>query len=86
MNEITNQMTVQIVGSAAGKSLEVPIQTLNDASAKYRAFLDENGFGSRDGGCCYIKHGGKIVAHVSHNGKVWEGKKYVPDAKPIFTP
>lgn len=75
-----------IVGSAVGNSDFIPLTTLNDASAAFRAFCDENGFGARDAGDCQIWQGNKIVAHVSYNGKVWEGETWTRDAKPIFDP
>lgn len=81
-----NNFSVKIVGSECGNSPEVPIETLNDASAKYRAFIAENGLGASGAGSCYILQNKKIVAHVSYNGKVWEGKSWTPDAKPIFDP
>jgi len=40
-----DSFTVKIVGSECGNSPEVPIETLNDASAKYRAFIEQNGLG-----------------------------------------
>jgi len=45
MNTPTEKLTVQIVNSAIGNSPAVPIETLNDASAKYRAFIEQNGLG-----------------------------------------
>lgn len=70
---LTKTMTFQVLRSAVGKSKEVPFVTLNEASAAYRAFIEENGFGGRDAGICVIKSEGKVVAHVSYNGKVWAG-------------
>jgi len=75
-----------VVDSAIGNSEFVPIKTLNEASAFYRNFLDENGFGARDGGICYIYHGNKVVPRVSYNGRVWDGENYQPNATPIFDP
>lgn len=76
--------TVKIVNSECGNSPEFPIQTLNDASAKYRAFIESNGLGASGAGSCYILHNGGIVAHVSYNGKVWEGKRWTENAKQLF--
>ena len=86
MNEITAPLTVKIVGSDMGDSPEVPINTLNDASAKYRAFIEENGLGASGAGRCLIMQSGKVVGRVSYNGKVWEGNTHTPNATPIFQP
>jgi hypothetical protein len=75
-----------IVGSALGDSEFIPFTTLNEASRAFRFFCDENGFGARDAGSCYIYNGNKIVARVSYNGKVWEGSTYKPGAAPLFDP
>lgn len=79
-------MTIRVVGSGAGSSQHFPIQTLNEASAKYRAFLDAQGLGSREAGRCFIYQSGKAVAHVSFNGRVWAGRAYKPNAVPIYDP
>lgn len=77
-----------IVGSEVGSCPPVPMTTLNEASIAYRAFCDANFLGASGAGRCLIKQGGKTVAHVSYNGRVWEGngRKFNPDAKPIFDP
>ena len=80
------QLFCVIIGSAVGDSEFIPCTTLNQCSAAYRAFLNENDLGSRDAGSCYIYSGNKIVAHVSYNGKVWEGEHYILNAEPLFKP
>ncbi len=62
-----------IIGSAVGDSEFIPLETLNQASAAFRAFCDENGFSARDAGDCQIWNGSKPVAHVSYNGNIWQG-------------
>jgi hypothetical protein len=60
-----------IVDSAVGESEFIPLTTLNEASAAFRAFCDNNGFGARDAGDCQIWHNGQLVAHVAFNGNVF---------------
>jgi hypothetical protein len=79
-------MQIEIKGSALGSCPPVPFKTLNEASVAYRAFIEQNGLGSRDAGACYIRDGGKVVAHVSYNGKVWAGKEWDGKAEPLFVP
>jgi hypothetical protein len=81
-----NALTVQIIASAVGSSPVMPFATLNEASEAYRAFLNENDLGSRDAGRCIIRQGGKVVAHISYNGKVWPGERWVAESVPIFDP
>lgn len=79
-------MTLHVTKTALGNAPVVEITTLNQASAIYRAFIEQNDLGGRDAGIALIKHQGKVVAHVSYNGRVWEGKSWTPDSKPIFEP
>lgn len=81
---MNTNLTLKIVRSAVGTSQHFPFSTLNEASAKYRAFLSQNDLDMHGAGHCYIYDGKKIVAHVSFNGKVWAGAKYVAGAKPIW--
>lgn len=80
------QLYCVIVGSVLGNSEFVPMTTLNEASAAYRAFIEAHCLGASEAGECLIYHGNKVVAHVSYNGRVWEGEGYNPNAKPIFEP
>lgn len=79
-------MTLQVLRSAVGNGPVTPFETLNQASAAYRAFIEQNGFGAREAGACVIRDGSKVVAHVSYNGKVWAGRHSVPGAEPLFVP
>jgi hypothetical protein len=79
-------LTVQILNSVLGNGPVVPCVTLNQASAAYRAFIDQNGLGSSEAGRCVIRQGRKVVAHVSYNGKVWPGANYHANTQPIYTP
>lgn len=82
------QLYCVIIGSAVGNSEFIPITTVNQASAAFRAFCAENGFGARDAGSCKIYAGGKQVGYVSYNGRVWEGREadWKSGATPIFDP
>lgn len=79
-------MTLHVTKTALGNAPAVEIQTLNQASALYRAFLRQNNLGAREAGQALIKHGGKVVAHVGFNGTVWAGRHWFSGAKPIFDP
>jgi hypothetical protein len=47
--------------------------SLADASAQYRKYIDDNGFGARDAVKATVKEvGGKVLASISYNGRVWE--------------
>lgn len=88
MNTPLAPMTIQVKRSALGDGPELPIVTLNQASAAYRAFLDSGGLGSSEAGCCLIRQAGKVVAHVSYNGKVWAGteRDWKAGTEPLFVP
>lgn len=90
LSEIRDQqkpiLQIVVLNSAVGNSEFFPIKTLNQASAFYRRFCEVNGFGARDAGRCEIWDETKCVAHVSYNGKVWEGQFWDSNAKPIFVP
>lgn len=52
----------------------IPFRTLNEASAIYRRLIDQNCFGASQVGQAIITDGKTAVAHISYNGKVWQGK------------
>lgn len=79
-------LTCRITGSDAGSCAPMQCDTLNQASAAYRAFIKENFFGASEAGTCRIYANGRQVAYVSYNGKVWSGTHYQPDAKPLYDP
>lgn len=81
-----HSMTLHVTKTALGNAPAVEIQTLNQASALYRAFLRRNNLGAREAGQALIKHQGKVVAHVGFNGTVWAGRRWFSGAKPIFDP
>lgn len=79
-------MTLLIVKSAFGPVPPVEVFTLNQASAAFIAFTEHNNLGGNEAGECLLKIGGKVVAHVSFNGRVWAGRRWFSGAKPIFEP
>ena len=86
---VQTQQYVVIVGSDLGDSEFIPITTLNEASARYRAFIEANNLGGSQAGSCHIYSGGQIVAHVSYNGRVWgrpSPRDWQPGDKPIYDP
>ncbi len=50
---------------------EVRVETLHEASVKCRQFIDENGLGGGNWAGGQIFDGGKQIARVSYNGRVW---------------
>lgn len=65
------------------------VATHAEASAAVRAEIDAAGVGGEEWSshrAGRILVGGKVVAHVSYNGKVWAGPKWTPDAVPLFNP
>ncbi len=69
MNPNTQQFTFKIDGKPA-----VPVQSVADAAAKWEQYRDRTGAGVSEignGGTVY--QGGRKVATVSYNGRIWEG-------------
>ena len=86
-------LVVTIEDSALGDSEPIKCETLNQASAAFLAFIQENNLGSRDAGRCVIRKGygrapEQIVAHVSYNGKVWAGsvQEWTAETELLFKP
>ena len=59
----------------------VEVNSYTAASKVVREYIDENNLGSKEFSGGSIKHNGKVIAHVSYNGRVWAGAKYDPKAK-----
>jgi hypothetical protein len=57
-----------------------------EASAAVRKFIGTRGSSQCPRGMGLISDGGKIVAHVSYNGRVWAGGEYVPGAPLLYDP
>jgi hypothetical protein len=67
---------------------EVEVHDWADASAKFREWIDENGYGMSqlDAGSGDIMQGGELVARVSYNGRVWGPEKWTQQTRPIWEP
>lgn len=57
------------------KKILFPVRTLREASQAVRYFIERQGLGSRDWDGGWVRDGGKKIAHVSYNGRVWLPKK-----------
>lgn len=84
----SEKLKIKIVDSEVGSSPVVEISDVNEASKRYRAFIEEHGFGSSQSGVCLIYKGNEVIGHVSYNGKVWSGtpQQWKSDSEPIFDP
>lgn len=62
----------------------VPVKTFREASDACMKFIEDNDLGSGNwyGGEIYDDKG-KIIAHVSYNGRVWEGEHWTSNTKEI---
>ncbi len=67
-------------GSMLIKAHLVTVRSFKDASYKCSKFIEDNelGGGNWDGGQIFDETG-KQIAHVSYNGRVWEGKVNPPN-------
>ena len=63
----------------------VSVKTFKEASEACVKFINENDLGSGNwyGGEIYDNKG-KIIAHVSYNGRVWEGQNWSTNAVEIL--
>ena len=63
-----------------------PVNTLQEAAQKCREYIDENdlGGGNWSGGDVYDING-KVIAHVTYNGRVWNTSSYDDKNKKEFT-
>lgn len=66
------------------KNKSIKVNSFKEASDVCKKFIDDNGLGSGnwEGGQIF-DDAGKQIAHVSYNGRVWEGKTWTPNAKEI---
>lgn len=64
--------------------IRLPIRSFASASKVCRNFIEKFDLGSGNWTGGQIGDiNGKIIAHVSYNGRVWQGEKWTPDAKEI---
>lgn len=67
----------------------VPFTTCAEVSAAYRATIEEMGVGASETPPCHILDAdGRVVGHVSYNGRVWlgDGRDWTSDTRPIYDP
>lgn len=80
-NNGTATMTVVVMGK------KIPVHNWSEASNAVEVIRDRTGLGYSQMGASFpIFKGGKQIAHVSYNGRVWAGTEYSPTAKPIYDP
>ncbi|SHG89239.1 hypothetical protein [Bradyrhizobium erythrophlei] len=75
------------------RSRAVKVASYADASERVRRFIDTGDLGAGCGsslapftGGTIIDDAGKIIAHVSYNGRVWPGAEWKPNSKPLYDP
>jgi hypothetical protein len=62
------------------------VTSYQEASEAVRAFIGNRGASQCPRDMGLIADGGKIVARVSYNGRVWKGKEYKPGAIKLYDP
>lgn len=62
----------------------VPVKSFKEASELCQQFIEDNdlGAGNWSGGEIFNDKN-EVIAHVSYNGRVWEGQRWNPDSKEI---
>lgn len=71
----TTKMAVRPVATFNLNGRVVPVQTIDEARSLWIALRDAEGLGSSDvvRGCGEYMEDGRVVAHVSYNGRMWQG-------------
>jgi hypothetical protein len=79
-------MIVQLSKGRRGAPLCKTVGSYREASEAVRAYIEHGDlpYSRFTGGP--IAEGGKIVAHVSYNGRVWAGTEWTPGATPLYDP
>lgn len=68
----------------ASKDKNVKVNSFLEAQQKCMKFIDKNNLGGGNWSGGHIKDNtGKIIAHISYNGRVWEGATWTKDTKEI---
>jgi hypothetical protein len=81
---MTTKLTT-LTARVGKKSL--PMHSWEQVSDAYRSTIAALGVGaSKAPRCVIVDNAGRVVAHVSYNGRVWAGEAWQPDTKPIFDP
>ncbi len=65
-------------------SKTVEVISMKEAKTKCLNFIEENDLGSSNwSGGQILDDDNKVIAHVSYNGRVWEGEQWTPQTKEI---
>lgn len=64
----------------------VPVESFAAASNAVLGYIARNNLGGGNWAGGLIFRGGKPIAHVSYNGRVWRGKSWKSGQKPIYEP
>jgi hypothetical protein len=62
------------------------VASFEEASRAVRKFIGNKGASQCPRGMGLIADGGKIVAHVSYNGRVWAGREWKSGDTPLYDP
>lgn len=63
---------------------KIAVASLPEASERYSALRDASGFGASRFPNGKIMDGGRHVANVSYNGRIWPLGNWHPDMTPIY--
>lgn len=81
VSTVTNSLVLQL-NISRKKVVNVPVENFEQASKLTSAFISQNNLGSSTFYGAVILHPVKgAFAHVSYNGKVWKGTKYMSTNK-----
>ena len=91
---IASQRTVEELEQMLSRALEIevcgrryPVASLAQASEMVGAARDRAGVGASQMPVPLIYDGGgRVVAHVSYNGRVWPGAEWRDGDRPLFDP
>lgn len=68
----------------ASKNNSVQVNSFLEAKQKCMDFIDKNDLGGGNwSGGLIMDDNNKVIAHVSYNGRVWEGASWTKDTKEI---
>lgn len=68
----------------ASKNKSVKVNSFLEARQKCMNFIDSNDLGGGNwSGGLIMDDNNKVIAHVSYNGRVWEGANWTKDTKEI---
>ena len=82
--DISSLQYIAVVGER-----RFPVQSWQQVSAAYTNAIDALNLGASQAPQCIIKaRNGRVVAHISYNGKVWRGgpECWQSGMKPIYLP